>query len=68
MGNYPHFDELVDVYGKSEHMCVFTGAGVSFTEDERYRAPEWKKLLFDTLKLLLSEKKEPEEKKIWEDL
>jgi len=68
MGKYPHFDDLVEVYRNSEHMCVFTGAGVSFTEDERYRAPEWKKLLFNTLKLLLSEKGEAEVQNIWEDL
>ncbi len=35
--------------------CIFTGAGVSFTQDERYRAPGWKQLLRDILAELLEE-------------
>jgi len=55
MEDLPEIDDLVEVYHSPEQICVFTGAGVSFTQDERYRAPEWKQLLFDIFIELLDE-------------
>ncbi len=68
MFTYPYFTELVDAYRKPGQICVFTGAGVSFTEDARYRAPQWKDLLHETFKLLLCKKEGPAIKDLWEDL
>lgn len=49
----PRIDELIKVYRRNERICIFTGAGVSFTQDDRYRAPGWKQLLKDILIELL---------------
>ncbi len=45
MRNFADIDELITLYRTKEQICIFTGAGVSFTCNDRYRAPGWTALL-----------------------
>jgi len=53
MQDLAHVEDFVEAYRSKERICVFTGAGVSFTQDERYGAPGWRQLLHDILVELL---------------
>lgn len=41
-----HFEELCQIY-QNEKICIFTGAGVSFTESKYYQTPGWWDLLME---------------------
>ncbi len=41
--------DLAAAYQNCDKLCVFTGAGVSYTQDERFRAPGWRQLLREVL-------------------
>ena len=60
MRGYANVEEFVEAYRAAERICVFTGAGVSYTQDERYRAPGWKQLLRDILIELLGDSRRNE--------
>lgn len=49
MSDGAQIDDFIEAYRSEKPICVFTGAGVSFTQDERYRAPGWKQLLREIL-------------------
>src|SRR5262245_41428617 len=49
----PSFNELAEIYSEDE-ICLFTGAGVSFTAAKHYRAPGWSDLLADVYERIRS--------------
>lgn len=56
-GTYPFrtifietIEDIIEVYRKKDcSICLFTGAGVSYTQDANYCAPGWRQLLQDVL-------------------
>jgi hypothetical protein len=41
--------DVAAAYQARDKVCLFTGAGVSYTQDERFRAPGWRQLLREVL-------------------
>ena len=46
-GKLACIETLSEVYRSHAGICLFTGAGVSWTQDEAYRAPGWERLLHE---------------------
>ena len=68
MHDNTNIDEFIASYRSTERICVFTGAGVSFTQDKRYRAPGWKQLLNEILFELLGTAERQESETIFSEL
>lgn len=49
MNKETSISDLAAAYQSCDKLCLFTGAGVSYTQDERFRAPEWRQLLREVL-------------------
>jgi hypothetical protein len=68
MQGYASVEELIEAYQATERICIFTGAGVSYTQDQRYRAPGWKQLLRDILIELLGDSRRSEAEVVFSGL
>ncbi|MGB2982627.1 MAG: SIR2 family protein [Candidatus Bipolaricaulia bacterium] len=68
VGKQQCIKKLTEVYCSTEGICLFTGAGVSFTQHEDYRAPGWDELLHELLEEILGPDAQPSPRKQFEAL
>jgi hypothetical protein len=68
MDTHNSFNELVQIYYASKQICLFTGGGVSSTQDEHYCAPGWKTLLYEVYAGLHLTEREVETKASFEQM